>query len=50
MTFVIRPKGMIFYFAPYQLGPYVNGGYHIFVPWSALGECANTSLLFEKRD
>jgi hypothetical protein len=44
MAFIMRPKGLLFYFGPYELGSYVDGGYHIFVPWSALGDCVTQQL------
>jgi hypothetical protein len=44
MAFVPRPTGLIFYFGRYELGSYADGGYHIFVPWNALGDCMTQQL------
>lgn len=30
-----KSSGLIAYFSPYDVGPYVEGGYNVFVPWIA---------------
>jgi hypothetical protein len=44
-NFTVTAKGIRFYFGPYAVASYAEGAFEVFVPWSDLGDHADTSLL-----
>lgn len=38
LAFVLTPRGLRFLFSPYAVGPYVQGGFEVDVPYEALGD------------
>lgn len=45
--YVITPAGLLFYFSPYEVGPYVQGEFEVFIPYEDIIDLINSeSLLF----